>query len=292
MTRRLFGWAVGCAAPCAKFAGRATQRLQGAVKDMKKLALFIPMLTLALAITRTALATPSTQIWIPSTDVQPFMVGHIGVDNYFRRTDDSAGDRDPNILELGLTLGVLPFEKLQMEVGADYLTVAGNPNDRHPWSGNAKIGTREESMFRFSPAIAVGIYNAAPARDFKEGSLSFVRSGQNIAYALIGKTVPFLAPLNSLGRFSGGYYHGSRKALVPDNKGLLLSWDRTLTEISDRLWLAVDYMGGDNVDGAFSYGLAWRFNRNASLLFGYDKFCKSSLSGEDTFTVQLDMDFP
>ena len=74
--------------------------------------------------------------------------------------------------------------------GGCRLTTAGNLNDRHPWSGNAKIGTREESILPFSSAIAVGIYNAAPARDFEEGSLSFVRSGQNIAYALIGKDHP------------------------------------------------------------------------------------------------------
>lgn len=237
-----------------------------------------------------AFATPSTQIWIPSPDVQPFLVGHIGVDNYFRKGSNDAGERDPNLLEVGITVGILPFEKLQLEIGGDYLTTAGKPNDRYPWSGNAKLGIREEALFPFSPALAGGIYNAGKARPAIEGDLSSVRSGQNIVYGLAAKTISF--PGFSLGRFAGGYYQGSKKALVPDNKGVLLSWDRSITELTDKLWVAVDYMGGENIDGTLSFGAAWRFNRNVSLLFGYDKFRKWELSGEDTFTLQLDLDFP
>jgi len=256
---------------------------------MKKLAMVVSIVVLMTV--QTALAAPSTQIWIPSTDVQPFMLGHIGVDNYFRNQHDDAREREPNLLQLGLTLGVLPFEKLQLEIGIDYLTAAGNPNDRYPWSGNAKLGIPEKALFGFSPSIAVGVYNAGRAREFRSDSLSFTRSGQNIAYALAGETLPLPRTASSLGRFSGGYYHGSRKALLPDNTGLLLSWDRSMTEISEKLWLAVDYLGGNNANAALSYGVAWRFYRKASLLFGYNDFRRSSLAGDDTFTVQLDLDF-
>ncbi|UPU37878.1 hypothetical protein M1B72_09260 [Geomonas paludis] len=255
---------------------------------MKKVAAVIVLAGLLLA--DIVHATPSTQIWIPSPDVQPFLVGHIGVDNYFRKGHNDGGERDPNILEVGLTVGLLPFEKLQLEIGGDYLTTAGNPNDRYPWSGNAKLGLREEALFPFSPALAGGIYNVGKARKATDGTLSFVRSGQNIVYGVAAKTIP--GPGCSLGRFSGGYYHGSKKALAPDNKGLLLSWDRTISELSDKLWIAVDYMGGENVNGALSFGAAWRFNHNVSLLLGYDKFRKRELSGEDTFTIQIDVDFP
>lgn len=258
---------------------------------MIKLAVVVSMLVLATV--RSATATPSTQIWIPSPDLQPFMLGHVGVDNYFRNQHDEAGDREPNTLQLGFTVGVLPFERLQMELGFDYLTTAGNPNDRYPWSGNAKIGIPERTLFSFSPSIVVGVYNAGRARESRSDNdhLSFTRSGQNVAYVLAGKTLPLPGFASSLGRFSGGYYHGSRKALLPGNTGLLLSWDRSLTEISDKLWLAVDYMGGNNANAALSYGLAWRFYRKASLLFGYNNFRRSALAGDDTFTVQLDLDF-
>ncbi len=46
------------------------------------------------------------------------------------------------------------------------------------------------------------------------------------------------------------------------------------------------------MNGTLSFGAAWRFNRNVSLLFGYDKFRKPELAGEDTFTLQMDLDFP
>ena len=255
---------------------------------MKRLALVLVFVLLTAA---TTTAAPSTQIWIPSPDVQSYLLGHVGVDNFFRNQHDDAGEREPNSLQLGLTVGILPFDKLQMEIGFDYLTTAGSPNDRYPWSGNAKLGIPEQALFGFSPSMAVGVYNAGRAREFREDSLSFTRSGQNIAYALAGKTLPFPVWAFPLGRFSGGYYHGSRKALLPGNTGLLLSWDRSMTEISEKLWLAVDYMGGNNADAAFSYGVAWRFYRKASLLFGYNNFRRSSLAGDDTFTVQLDLDF-
>ncbi len=243
---------------------------------------------MALWSAQSAHATPSTHIWIPSPDVQPFLVAHIGVDNYFRKGDNEGGGRDPNILDVGLTIGLLPFEKLQLEMGGDYLTSAGNPNDRYPWSGNVKLGIREEALFTFSPALVGGIYNLGKTRKATAGDLSFVRAGQNITYGLLAKTIPVHG--FSLGRFSGGYYHSSKKALAPDNTGLLLSWDRTISELSEKLWMAVDYMGGENVNGALSFGAAWRFNRNASLLFGYNSFRRSVLAGEDTFTVQLDLD--
>jgi hypothetical protein len=255
---------------------------------MKNLA--VVLLLVGLILPDTVHATPSTQIWIPSPDVQPFLVGHLGIDNYFRKGENDGGERDPNILDVGLTVGILPFDKLQLEIGGDYLTNAGNPNDRYPWSGNGKLGVREDAFFPFSPALAGGIYNVGKPRRATEGDLSSVRAGQNIVYGLAAKTIPF--PGFSLGRFSGGYYHGSKKALAPDNKGILLSWDRTMRELSDRLWFAVDYMGGENVNGALSFGAAWRFGKNIAVLLGYDKFRKPKLSGEDTFTLQLDLDFP
>ena len=64
-----------------------------------------------------------------------------------------------------------------------------------------------------------------------------------------------------------------------------------MTELSEKLWLAVDYLGGYNANAALSYGIAWRFYRKASLLFGYNDFRRSSLAGDGTFTVQLDLDF-
>ena len=51
-------------------------------------------------------ATPSTQIWIPSTDVQAFLNPHLGWDVY--AGTHSAGGILSNG---GITVGILPFKR-------------------------------------------------------------------------------------------------------------------------------------------------------------------------------------
>jgi len=100
-----------------------------------------------------------------------------------------------------------------------------------------------------------------------------------------------------LGRFSGGYYAGNGEVLLNKdggkaNTGILLSWDRTLSEISDKLWVAVDYQGGGNALSGLSLGVAWAFSKNVSVILGYDMWDEPSLAGSDTFTAQVDINFP
>jgi hypothetical protein len=254
-------------------------------------------MALTIAATGVAMATPSTQIWIPSTDVQDFKTFHLGIDTYFRASGvpksppTSTATRDANIIDIGPVMGISPFEKVKAEVGFDYLVNANEPNDNHPWSGHFKIGTPEDSIVKFSPAFAVGMYNVGPS--LNKATAPGVTSGQNIVYGLVARTLPVV------GRVSAGYYRGSEKALVSDyttlkaaNDGVLLSWDRTMTEISDKLWLAVDYQGGNNVDGAVNFGASWAFAKNVSVIFGYDVYTKQHLAGNNTFTTQLDINFP
>ena len=94
-----------------------------------------------------------------------------------------------------------------------------------------------------------------------------------------------------------GYYKGNEKLLVDENgkeedDGLLLAWERTMTEISDKLWLSIDYMGGDNGFSAISYGFSWKFAPNVSVIFAYVDTLNDKLAFvEDWFTVQVDIDF-
>jgi hypothetical protein len=266
-------------------------------KSMKIVSL---AMTLTMAATGAALATPSTQIWIPSTDVQAFKTAHLGIDNYIRASAKSGVpgnlNRDTNVYDIGPEVGILPFEKVQAEVGFDFYGNSTNPNDNHPFSGNFKIGTPEDSICKFSPAIAVGMYNVGPTNYGKDIAPG-VTSGQNLAYVLTARTLPAIGPVPSLGRISAGYYHGSARALQDTNgksanDGILLSWDRTMTEISDKLWLAVDYQGGNNVDGALNVGFSWNFSKNVSVIFGYDIYKEKALAGNNTFTTQLDINFP
>jgi len=250
---------------------------------MKKTVLATIASALTVLASTAAMATPSTQIWIPSTDVQAYKTVHLGVDNYVRTS--SAGGY-PNFYDIGLTAGILPFEKIQAEIGVDYLTggqagIAGSFNeaaDKSPVYFNAKLGTPEESLFKFSPALAVGTYNMGT----KLGLTT-----QNIAYGLAAKTLPVV------GRLSVGVFNGSETVLgAGKNNGVLASWDRSMSEISDKLWLAVDYQSGKSYMGAFSFGASWAFSKNVSLIVGYDIYNNANAGGKNTITTQLDINIP
>ena len=200
---------------------------------MKKL-LVICMVFCSL-ISELIFSTPSTQIWIPSTDFQKWKTMHLGLDNYIR-TSNINGIRGAGVFDAGFTTGLLPFEKFQGEIGVDYLYMGDSNYDNHPIYFNAKIGLPEDALFKGFPAVALGTYNFG---------LKTNLTNYNIIYGEIAKTIPIL------GRLSVGYYTGNDKVLVDENlkkanNGVLLSWDRTMTEISDKLWLAVDYQGGKN----------------------------------------------
>jgi len=233
-----------------------------------------------------AFSTASTQIWIPSTDFQKWKTMHLGLDNYLRMSNINS-IRGAGIFDAGFTTGLLPFEKFQGEIGVDYLYMGDSNYDNFPVYFNAKIGFAESALFKGSPALALGAYNFGLKKNL---------TNYNIIYAEIAKTIPIL------GRISVGYYTGNDKILVDENlnkakDGLLLSWDRTMTEISDKLWLAVDYQGGKNYLGALSFGFSWAFSDNVSVIFGYDIFNNSKAlyntnnTNANTFTTQLDINF-
>ena len=248
--------------------------------------IFALAMTLIAAATGTALATPSTQIWIPSTDVQAYKTVHLGIDNYIRTSKNGVAS---NTFDGGITVGVLPFEKLQLEVGGDYMeTGTSSPADSSPFYFNAKLGTPEDSLFKGSPALAAGGYNWGT----KLGVTT-----QNISYVLAAKTLPAFGAVPSLGRISAGYYHGSGKVLVDRegkaaNDGVLLSWDRTMSEISDKLWMAVDYQSGNSAVGALNFGISWAFSKNVSLIVAYDIYNDSYTGGKNSITTQLDINIP
>jgi hypothetical protein len=233
-----------------------------------------------------SISTPSTQIWIPSTDFQKWKTMHLGLDNYIR-TSKTEGIRGAGMYDLGITTGMLPFEKFQGEIGVDYLSMGDSNYDDYPIYFNAKIGLPEGVIFKNSPAVAFGAYNIGLKKNL---------TNYNILYCAIAKTIPIL------GRLTAGYYTGNGKVLVDENlneakKGLLLSWDRTMSEISDKLWLAVDYQGGENYLGALNFGASWSFSKNVSVIFGYDIYNNKSAyyntnnQNANTFTAQVDINF-
>lgn len=244
-----------------------------------------------------ALATPSTQIWIPSPDVKSFKDIHIDIDNYTRFSPKADGG--PNYYNLGLGAGVLPFENIKLEVGVDFLTSNlqnNNTADNHPFYFNTKLGTPEDAFgIKGLPAFAVGAYNLGT---YDKNSIS---TRQNIVYGLVAKTLPVV------GRLSVGGYHGSERALATsgnprnNNSGILASWDRSMPEISDKLWLAADYMSGNNANGEISVGGSWTFSKQVSLVVGvvfFNPFYNLSAGdngalpgGKPALTTQLDLAF-
>lgn len=235
--------------------------------------------------TNLALATPSTTYWTPAvTDVQPFGVLHLGVDNYttvFRKASAGGGDF---ATDYGLTLGVLPFEKLQLEIGVDLM----EPSD-DPLYFNAKLGTPEGALFTESPALNVGVFNVGTERDVTD---------YNIGHVMLGKTIPLL------GRVFAGAYLGNPDTLVDtdgerENKGFMVGMDHGFYSVKDRagdeynrLVLAADWASGDNALGGGGAGLYYYFTKNISLLTGPVFFNDSEINGKWKWTVQLDINAP
>src|SRR3990172_6139371 len=141
----------------------------------------------------TAGATPSTTYWTPATtDIQGYGIPHITYDTYFTvfKKGEKKGDFPTDV---GLTIGVLPYEKVQLEVGIDLL----EPTD-DPLFFNAKIGTPENALFKGSPAVNLGIFNVGT-----QTSKDKVRTDQNIGFLMFGKSIP------GLGRLFAGPYLGN-----------------------------------------------------------------------------------
>lgn len=225
-------------------------------------------------------ATPTTHIWSPSTDVQPYKKWHLTSDFYVPAENNSDGSKTATVTNLGLTIGILPFKKLNAEVGFDIKS--GTGVDNYPAYFNAKVGIPEDAYGKFFPAVAFGIYDIGTKED---------KTDFNVVYGKIAKSFS-LANL-PLGRFSLGYFRGNPKLLKygekKDNGGVFACWERTMTEISDKLWVAVDYQSTKSSYGTLNLGFSYKFNDNTSVIFGYDIYNNASLA--NTYTVQLDIDF-
>jgi hypothetical protein len=242
----------------------------------------VPLVAAMLAITAGGIgATPSTTYWTPMTpDIQPYGVLHVGVDDYFtvfREADDGAGDFPTDI---GLTLGLLPFEKVRAEIGIDLL----EPADA-PLYFNAKIGLPEGALFPSAPTLQIGVFNV--------GTESGV-TNQNVVYGVIGKS------LRGIGRLSAGPYAGNRKLLADRNgrkesSGFMVAFDRGFLPSGgvagayNRVVFAADYASGENAVGGGGFGLYYFFTADISLLTGPVWFNAETINGPWKWTVQVDI---
>jgi hypothetical protein len=243
------------------------------MKSIQKITLMILMVFIFTS--SVSYTTPSTIIWIPSVDFQGYKSFHLGIDNYaydFNSGKAFSGTAFPT--DFGLTVGVLPDSIVQAEIGFDYMTPQWSP-----FLLNAKIGLPEGALGEGLPAIAVGGFGFGFQKSYTDNN-GVHGTDYNIVYGMVGKSIPVL------GRIEAGLFTGNQNLLGPDNKGFLLSWDRMIPEISENLWLAIDYQSGKSSLGAFSYGFAWSFSKNVSVIFARDVF---NANVPSTFTMQLDI---
>jgi len=238
-------------------------------------------------------ATPSTHIWAPSTDVQPYKKWHLTSDFYVPTQNNADNSRTATVTNLGLTIGVLPFDKLNAEVGFDHKSGYGTLDD-YPWYFNTKVGIPENTYGRFFPALAVGIYDVGTKENKTSNNVTYFKAAKTIYTGDFCSGERF-SPAKGFcfGRFSAGYFRGDSDLLLHgtkrDNDGALLAWERTMSEISDRLWVAIDYQGSQSSYGTTNVGFSYKFSDNTSVIFGYDFYNNKDLA--DTYTVQVDIDF-
>ncbi|MBI4972381.1 MAG: hypothetical protein HZA27_02815 [Candidatus Omnitrophica bacterium] len=243
-------------------------------------------------------ATPSTHIWAPSTDIQPYKKVHLTSDFYFPTTKKDSSDNHLYVNQVyGLTFSLLSDKpednllgkfwfrlgKIMSETGFDYKKGYGSVLDTYPWYFHFKLGLPEDAYFKYMPTLAIGAYDMGVRHD---------KTDYNVWYLKAAKAVS-IAKLN-LGRFSAGYFSGNGRLLrdkngLRDNNGPMFAWERTMSEISDKLWLCMDYQGTQSSYGTLNLGFAWRFTNNISAILGYGIY--NNRNNTDTITLQIDVDF-
>ena len=235
---------------------------------------------LSLGLLSMASATPSTEFWTAgTTDIQPYGIGHLDIDDYFHisKTSADAGVAFPT--DVGYTVGILPFSKVQMEVGVDLM---GSQN--YPLMFNTKAAIPEDAFFKGQPAIAAGLFDIGTKKDL---------TNIDIGYVNIGKTLPVI------GRLFVGGYTGNRVPLGGlVDKGITVAWDRSFLPAKGaggvdytRLTLCADLATGDNAYGGGGPGVSWNFNENICVLAGPVFFTDKDINGRWKISTQLDVNF-
>jgi hypothetical protein len=241
-----------------------------------------------LAAARPAYATPSTTFWTPATTyTQPYLVPHITYDTYVA---------EKGLLQntYGLTMGVLPFEQLQGEVGFDLFYPTPGLFSKDVFQVNARLTLPEGVLASWAPGISAGIANAG----FKSGV-----SDYDLLHATIGKTFPVVGALAV-----GGYYGAGSSTLWKgsdgqvNRSGFMASWTSPDIKIGkpglDKIVFLADGSTGKNWFGAVGGGIGLYFTPSIDLLTGpvylLDKdLYKANPMANTNFmwTFQLDVDF-
>src|SRR4029453_1500699 len=131
-----------------------------------------------------ASATPSTTYWAPSVATcQAKNVPHVTYDTYMSKEGAYP-------IDTGLTMGILPGDKVQAEIGYDLFLPTANAVGFYL---NGKVCVPENAIGQGIPGIGIGVYNAGFKSDF---------TNYHTLYAMAQKALP------TGGYVSGGFYYG------------------------------------------------------------------------------------
>jgi hypothetical protein len=249
---------------------------------MKKLLLAASAAAL-LAFAGPAMATPSTVVWTPATTyTQPYLVPHLTYDTY-------VGERGNLQNDYGLTVGFLPSEKIQGEVGFD-LFYPGFTKDFFQLNG--KLTLMEGALGEWAPGLSVGVANLGFKKDV---------SNYGVTYAALGKG---FGQAGTIGL--GGYYGAMSKLLWTGSSGTVartgVMASYTSADINlnltglKKVVLGADVASGKNWLGAVGAAATFYFTDSIDVLTGpvwfLDKdIYKGATGGNFVWTIQVDVDF-
>ena len=252
---------------------------------LSRRSLWLPLATASLALLASptpAHATPSTVYWAPSTPaVQGAGVLHLTYDTYF-----ASSGLYP--VDVGATIGVLPWQGLQLELGADllYPTSDGEDGLSVPVYFNGKLGAPQDVYFPGQPAWSAGIYNVGLESDVTD---------YDVVYGVLGYT------FERLGSVAAGGYYGMSDTLLVDRDGeearagVLASYTSPAIHVPllDKLVVAADLQTGQNALGAGGAGLALYFTPAVALVTGPVFFLEPEVqpgASDWMWTAQIDVD--
>jgi len=240
---------------------------------------------------RMAFATSSTTFWTPATTyVQPYLVPHFTYDSYGAARGALQND-------YGLTIGVLPFEKVQGEVGIDSFLPGITKSNLYL---NGKLVIPEGALKKGAPGFSFGIVGAG----FEHNVSDF-----NVLHATTGKTFRFGNIV------AGGYYCLNEKLMVSSKgrkqqAGVLGAWTSPDIVLDLRGLKKINFIGdvqsGKNAFGAWGMGIGLYFTDYIDVLTGpvffFDPKATTQLPApglsdgsarpKRLWTIQLDIDIP
>ena len=239
-------------------------------------------------------ATPSTTYWAPSVATcQGKYLPHVTYDTYYGKGTPIPAGVAPATgitaypIDTGLTMGVLPWDKFQAEVGYDALLPSTDPVF---FFLNGKICTPESSLFKGSPAISFGFYNVGFKKDVTD---------YNVMHLMFQKSLPVG------GYVSAGLYHGMSDVLFTNSDGkivktgAMVGWSSPDIKVGlkglQKIDVIADVQTGKNALGAGGFGATIYFNDYVDLIVGPVFYFDSALQpggATHLWTTQLDIDIP